>query len=409
MRLAPEEVAPTAAVGDLVAAVLPDLAEEDAVRLFLFHRRADVRDEVVGQLVGDIEPPARRPEPQPVPHDGVLAVHDEFPVRRTLLVHSREGVHAPPRVVAVRPVREAVPRVVGRVLALRRAPLRVEAVGVEVAARAAVVVEHTVEQDADTALFRLAAERAEVLLRPEHRVDGAVIRGVVAVVRCRFKDRAEIERRHAERGEVVELRADARETAAEEVTAAHLACLVGAEGGKLVPVRVDEPVPDHPTRVRHRQTAEPVGEDLIAHAAAKPVRRGACIVVNRQLPAGETVFAPGKAVLPEPEDAPVRAFKPEAVPDQLRRVRCAQCTGEVITVGGERDCVILPGELKPRHELRRGVILPSEQAEGNLSAADRGAEGGFTLEISGIKSHKSPQEMSVFSPMIAVPISSREK
>lgn len=220
---------------------------------------------------------------------------------------------------------------------------------------------------------------------------------------------AEIERRHAERGEVVELRADACETAAEEVTAAHLACLVGAEGGKFVPVRVDEPVPDHPARVRYRQTAEPVGEDLIAHAAAEPVRRRAGIVVNRQLPAGETVFAPGKAVLPEPEDAPVRAFKPEAVPDQFRRVRCAQCTGEVIAVGGERDCVILPGELKPRHELRRGVILPSEQAEGNFSAADRGAEGGFTLGISGIKSHKSPQEMSVFSPMIAVPISSREK
>ena len=77
--------------------------------------------------------------------------------------------------------------------------------------------------------------------------------------------------------------------------------------------------------------------------------------------------------------------------------------------------MILPGELKTRHELRRGVILPPEQAEGNFSAADRGAEGLLAQVAAGIKDKgfahgdASPYGSSWFSPVTALPVSSAVK
>ena len=91
---------------------------------------------------------------------------DEVPVFRVLLVHRREGPHAPPGVVFVRPGLEGVPGEVGALPALGRAGVRIEAVGVEVAAVAAGVVEHTVDDDRNSHLFGLGTEGLQVLLIP---------------------------------------------------------------------------------------------------------------------------------------------------------------------------------------------------------------------------------------------------
>lgn len=82
---------------------------------------------------------------------------------------------------------EAVPAEVGRVGALGRAQLRVEAIGVEVAAVGAGVVEHAVQNDADAPGVGLPAQGTEIRLRAQQGVNGPVIRRVVAVVAVGLK------------------------------------------------------------------------------------------------------------------------------------------------------------------------------------------------------------------------------
>lgn len=65
---------------------------------------------------------------------GVLTLDDEFDVLRVALVDGGEGVDSPPAVVAVGPLLEVVPGVVGALLALGRPQGGVGVQGVEVAA-----------------------------------------------------------------------------------------------------------------------------------------------------------------------------------------------------------------------------------------------------------------------------------
>ena len=88
---------------------------------------------------------------------------------------------------------------------------------------------HAVEQDAHTERVRVAAERAEIRLVPEERIDALVVAGVVAVVGLRAEDGIQVQRRDPERAQIRQLFADAREIAAEAVVAAD-----DAVGGGLV-------------------------------------------------------------------------------------------------------------------------------------------------------------------------------
>ena len=116
--LTAQEITAAAGIGDLVAAVLPDLTQQETVRLFLFHDAADIGDKIVGQLVGHIQTPAGGTGAQPVAHYAVLAGDDEIAVVRVIFVHCGQGVDAPPGVIAVGPVGEIEPLIVRRVLAL---------------------------------------------------------------------------------------------------------------------------------------------------------------------------------------------------------------------------------------------------------------------------------------------------
>lgn len=121
VRLAAQKVLAALGVGDLRRAVLPDLAEKISVGVLLVHRRADFGDKLVGELVGDVEPPAGCAARQPVLDDGVVALNDVVNIALFQLIDCGQVLDAPPGVVLVGEWVEVVPAVVGRLLALRRA------------------------------------------------------------------------------------------------------------------------------------------------------------------------------------------------------------------------------------------------------------------------------------------------
>ena len=110
--LAAQQVSAPLGVGDLVAAVLPDLTQQVSPGLFRVDGRADALDKVAGQLVGHIQPPAVRAAAQPMPDHAVLIAEDEVTVSRLRLIDGGQGLHAPPGVVVRRPRVEAVPAVI---------------------------------------------------------------------------------------------------------------------------------------------------------------------------------------------------------------------------------------------------------------------------------------------------------
>ena len=140
-----QQIPPPLGIGDLIAAVLPHLAQQVAIRLFILDGAADTGDEVAGQLIRHVQSPAVRAAPQPVPYHAVLALEDELPVGGPLLVDGGQRFHAPPGVVVRGPGVEAVPVVIGGVLTLGRPKLRIKAVRVEIPASRPGVVEHAVQ------------------------------------------------------------------------------------------------------------------------------------------------------------------------------------------------------------------------------------------------------------------------
>ncbi len=284
---------------------------------------------------------------------------------------------------------EAVPRIVGGDGALRRAGRGVEAVGVEVAAFRAGVIEYAVEHDADAALFRLRAEGAEVLLVAEERVDRFVVGGIIAVVGGGLKDRVEVERGDMERGEVVELFRDAGEVAAEEVLAV-VAALVGAAERRFVPALVERAAADQAIHAAQLCAIKAVGEDLVGDAAAEPVGRFGAPVVDGQLP-GRHLVPTLEAAFSIAALAAVRPAQAEVVPDQLRlrggEEGAGKGGGAVLVRGGE-ELGLRPavGKFVVGEQRAAGDGVPA-RVEGEVhrgEGRDR-AEGGLAARVAGIK------------------------
>ena len=389
VQTAAEQVAATLGVGDFGGAVLPHLAEKVGVGEVLLHDGADGEDKFVGQLVGDVEPPRARARAEPAADDGVLAGDDVVDITSVPLVHSGQILDAPPGVIVRGEGVEAVPRIVGGDGALRRAGRGVEAVGVEVTAFCAGVVEHAVEHDADAALFCLCAEGAEVLLVAEERVDRFVVGGIVAMVGGGLEDRVEVERGDVERGEVVELFRDAGEVAAEKVLAV-VAALVGAAERRFVPALVKRAAADQTVHAARPCAVKAVGEDLVGDAAAEPVGRFDAAIVDGQLP-GRYLIPALEAVLTIAALAAVRPAQAEVIPDQLRlrggEEGAGKGGGAVLVRGGEklglRPAV---GELVVGEQRAAGDGVPA-RVEGEVhrgEGRDR-AKGGLAARVAGIK------------------------
>ena len=391
VRLAAQQVLAALGVGDLRRAVLPDLAEKISVGVLLVHRRADFGDELVGELVGDVEPPAGCARAQPVLDNGIITLDDVVNITFFQLVDRGQVLDAPPGVVLVGEWVEVVPAVVGRLLALRRAEVVVKAVGVEIDALSPRVVEDTVEHDVNAALFRLRAERAEVRFIAEQRVNALITGRVVAVVGRGLEDRAEVECRHTERGEVVELFRDPLQVTAEKVAARDLALGVRAVFGKLVPIFVQRARADKACNITRFSAAEAVGEDLIRHAAAEPHGRFVCVVVvDRELPGLDRVPR-AEAVFAVAARAAVRPREAEVVPDELHVIRRGEDAAiddvAVLLRGSKLHRRPLIGKLAVSKQLtaRDCRAALGAKAERDIGAAGHRAKGRFEEKIARIK------------------------
>ena len=197
VSLTAQQIPAALAVGHLVAAVLPHLAQQEAIGILLLHGVADLGDKVIGQLVGYIQPPAGGALPQPVPHHGVVIPDDEAAVAVGGFLHGRQGLNAPPGVIVVGPGVEGIPRIIGSLPALGRAQLRIKALSVEIPAVVAGVVEHAVQHHPDAPAAGLPAQGSEVLLRAQHGVNTPVVGSVVSVIAVGFKNGTQIQRTHS--------------------------------------------------------------------------------------------------------------------------------------------------------------------------------------------------------------------
>ena len=121
IQLAVDKIAAGNAIGTLVRRVLPDLAEQQALRIDLPHPAAQAANKFIRQLVDDVKPEAIRSEAQPVGDDGVLILDNIMEIRLVQLLDARERADAPPGLVVVGIMVEAIPAAVRRIRVGRRA------------------------------------------------------------------------------------------------------------------------------------------------------------------------------------------------------------------------------------------------------------------------------------------------
>ena len=343
VELVAQQVATQLAVAHLVGGVLPNLAQHERVVALGHGRALDLRDELVGELVGHVEAPAARTRSQPVTHHARLA-GDEVAPALAGLNHGRQVVHAPPAVVGavgleVEPGGKRRARALGGVRGIGRGTLGgrrsvchgvcraglacglhaglvrlpgtrllVGVVAVERARVGAHVVEHAVEHDGDAILLGLTAQRREVLGLAQHVVDAQEVGRVVAVVAARLEDGVEVDGGDAHVGNVAQLLLDAGERAAVEVPRPDATALVAVVGGLGVPaahhaaLRSGDAVVGVTGVVVHglagelapaRAPAVAVREDLVDDAAREPLGLDGARLVDRELKRGRLPVAEG--------------------------------------------------------------------------------------------------------------------
>ena len=165
--------------------VFPHLTEHHGILFLLFGRAVHQRKHIVGELIRHIEAVSSRALFKPAAHHAVVIGDDEALPVRIVLVDLGQRFKPPPAFVFIGVMLKRVPRVIRRRLAVGRAAALVSFLAVKINAVAARMREDAVEHDADAERFRFIAQRHEVVLTSEHRIDLFVIRRVVAVVgRC---------------------------------------------------------------------------------------------------------------------------------------------------------------------------------------------------------------------------------
>ena len=174
VQVAAQQVFPPDAVGDLVGAVLPHLAQHHGVGVLLLHRLPQTGNEGVRQLICHVQSPAVRSGSEPAADDGVFISIEVLAAAGTVLIQRGQGGDAPPAVVVVRPVLPLVPGGKGRGLGSGRI--------LEVAGGGASVAEHPVQQHPHPTGVGGVTEGAKVGFRAQQRVDGLVVGGAVPVV-----------------------------------------------------------------------------------------------------------------------------------------------------------------------------------------------------------------------------------
>ena len=139
------------------------------------------------------------------------------------------------------------PIIIRAFLALGRTQSGVKTVGIKINALRASVVEHAVQNNADTSLSGLSAERFEICLCAKKGVDLLIVRRIVAMVGGGLKNGAEIETRDTQSGQVVQVSGDASQRAAKEIPVFDLA-IFWLPGGGFVPFLMNPTVPNQALR-----------------------------------------------------------------------------------------------------------------------------------------------------------------
>ena len=186
--MAAQDVLAPHAVGHLGGAVLPHLADDHRRGLLCPGGGVDTGDEIVGQLIGHVQPPAVRPRPQPPADHAVLVPEDEPAIAGVGLIHGGQGIDTPPALILVGPADELEPAAIGGVPALAGPHVGIEAVAVKIPADKARVVEHPVQHHPHAPLVGLVAQTGEVLVAAQHGVDAVIVRRAIAVVLRRLEN-----------------------------------------------------------------------------------------------------------------------------------------------------------------------------------------------------------------------------
>ena len=156
---------------------------------------------------------------------------------------------------------------------------------VEVTAVVSGVIEYAIQYNAHAASGGFAAQRTEVLLTAEQRVDALVIAGIVAVIGIRLKDRIEINGGNVQALQIIQLGVYAAQRAAEKVVVEDFAVLIRQIDRNIVPVLVQHTL-DHAFTLRllgRLVAAEAVRKNVVGDALTEPARRVVIAVVHGQL------------------------------------------------------------------------------------------------------------------------------
>ena len=284
MDLTPQQISAPLAVGDLIAAVLPDLAQQETIWLFLHNSRTDTGNKAVRKFIGHVQPPGVRTGPKPAANHRVLTFNDVVNIIRMVLVDCGEGMEAPPAIVLRWPLLEGIPVIIGAVRTLRYAQRGVCALCIKVLAVVAGMIENAVQHDANAQVLCLLTESPEIPLAAQHGINLFVISGVISMVAVRLEYGAEIDGGNAQRFQIWEFLLYAGQIPAKVVMVLRFSVPVGKEGQTFIPVRMKSSFSQQTGQAGRACPPEAVWKDLIGHTPSEPVGGGKGGVVNCLLP-----------------------------------------------------------------------------------------------------------------------------
>ena len=134
----------------------------------------------------------------------------------------------------------------------------------------------------------------------------------------RLENGVEVDGLDAQVLQVIQLLNDAVQVAAEKVAVSDLTVLVGAVSRLIAPVFVDGAAAHHTGGIGNAGAAEPVGENLVAHALTVPVGDLFAAVIN------------GELIVAQVAVTAVRAGEDQRIPHQTHVVASIQYAGKLI-------------------------------------------------------------------------------
>ena len=197
------------------------------------------------------------------------------------MVQPGQNVNVPPALIVIGEMPEAIPAVIRRGLGLISAEVGVAPLFIKVAAVTAGVIEHTVQNHADSAGLTGLQQSRQGLFSPQHRVHRFIVPGIIAMIGGRVKHRIEVQGSHAERRKVIQLFRNAvQRSPKEHVVFQAIPRMLGKGRRSAGKIRLR-----HRTRPERHGTAPPekaIRENLIHRLSVKPRRRLAFRLVNQQ-------------------------------------------------------------------------------------------------------------------------------